>query len=63
MVFYLVVSIAVALATINNVISFIKGNGSLDGKKDYSDFIRKVLISLFVIAFCLKKLFPDINWL
>ena len=63
MVFYLVVLIVVALATVNDVISFFKGTSNTGGKKNYSDFIRKVLISLFVIVFCLKKLFPDITWL
>lgn len=59
--FYLIVLIVLVFSCTYSLIVFFKDiKHSL---KDSADFIRKILIDIFVIVFCLSKIFPDIAWL
>ena len=64
MVFYTIILFIVSTGLIYDVVSFVKERrNAADSKTKFADFWRKVLIDIFVMAFCLKKLFPGITWL
>ena len=64
MVFYTIVLIMTSTGLIYDVVSFVKERRNAgESKTKFADFSRKILIDIFVMAFCLKELFPDITWL
>lgn len=62
MVFYAIVLALIAISFIYSCFIFFRDKKNYS-REDAMNFFRKILIDLFVIGFCLKKLFPDITWL
>ena len=63
MIFYIIILIVAVIDLVYEIVSFFKTERDSQNKNFYMDFIRRLLIDIFVWVFCLSKIFPDINWL
>ena len=61
--FYIIILIILLLSLAYSLIVFFKNIKEKHSMDEYADFLRKILIDVFVIVFCLSKIFPNISWL
>lgn len=61
--FYIIVLSIVSIGCCYSCISFVGNRKNSKRTEDYLKFLRRLAIDVFVIAFCLAKLFPEITWL